>query len=246
MDEVKQIKLQLESIKNIEKQVTSINQKLSEVEKKMKSMDSRLEENEKSCDFMSSELDKSKLDVKKTKEDLKKMHKSVQGLEKNSDKLFDKTEKLDEQLVDLESRSMRNNLLFYGIPEEGTDENCKQLAKDFCKNILKISSANEFVFDNAHRIGEKKGSKPRPVVVRFHYLEEREAVRKSSFERDIADAMKSAKRGVGAQLPRSVREARKPLYPVMKRARDEHKNVKFIGKKLFIEGEEYIPDIPME
>jgi hypothetical protein len=74
-------------------------------------------------------------------------------------------------------------------------------------------------------------------VVKFHYPAEREIVRQSSFDR--ADTLRAAKKGVGAQLPRSVREARKPLYPVMKKAKNEHKTVKFVGKKLFINGEEY-------
>ncbi|XP_053381867.1 uncharacterized protein LOC128549312 [Mercenaria mercenaria] len=34
--------------------------------------------------------------------------------------------------------------------------------------------------------------------------------------------------GIGVQLPRDVREARKPLYPAMKTAKDSEKSVKFV------------------
>ena len=49
---------------------------------------------------------------------------------------------------------------------------------------------------------------------------------------DCSEALKVANQGVGAQLPKSIRDARKPLYPAMKKAKDDGKNVKFVGKKL--------------
>ena len=39
------------------------------------------------------------------------------------------------------------------------------------------------------------------------------------------------KLGIGAQLPKSIRDARKSLYPAMEKAKDEGKNVKFVGKR---------------
>ena len=78
----------------------------------------------------------------------------------------------------------------------------------------------------------------RPIVVKFHYYHERELVRKWSF--DYADVMKQANMGVGAQRPKDIRDARKPLYPAMKKAKDEGKELKFVGKKLFIGGVEHV------
>ena len=51
--------------------------------------------------------------------------------------------------------------------------------------------------------------------------------------------MKAANQGVGAQIPKEIRDARKPLYPAMKQAKDAGKNVRFVGKKLLIDGAEY-------
>lgn len=47
---------------------------------------------------------------------------------------------------------------------------------------------------------------------------------------------------VGAQLPRAVREARKPLYPKMEEAIKAGKQMKFINKTLFINNVEYKPE----
>lgn len=49
---------------------------------------------------------------------------------------------LKSKLNELESRSMRENLLFYGIeePEETEEEDCEELVKRFITEKLKINS----------------------------------------------------------------------------------------------------------
>ena len=126
--------------------------------------------------------------------------------------------------------------MFYGIAEGGDDENCEDPVKVLSKETLKVTSAHQIL--RAHRVGRMSGVKVRPIVVKFHYYHERVLVRKKSSE--YADALKTAKLGVGAQLPKDIRDARKPLYPAMKQAKGEGKDVKFVGKKLFIEGNEYV------
>ena len=77
-------------------------------------------------------------------------------------------------------------------------------------------------------MGPKSATKTRPIVAKFHYYEQREQVRKLSF--DASDALKAANLGVGLQIPKEIRDARKPLYPAMKQAKDAGKNVRFVGK----------------
>ena len=101
---------------------------------------------------------------------------------------------------------------------------------------------HHMTFDRAYRVGHKSGSKTRPIVVKFHYYSEREAVRQSSIS--FTEHLKSVNMGVGVQLPKDIRDARKPLYAKMKEAKDGGKNVRFIGKKLFIDGNEFVPAQP--
>jgi hypothetical protein len=54
-------------------------------------------------------------------------------------------------------------------------------------------------------------------------------VRAASF--DLAGDLKKAERGIGIQLPESVREARKQLHPIMENAKKDGKTVNFIGEK---------------
>ena len=146
---------------------------------------------------------------------------------------------MDSKLIDLEARSMRDNLMFYGIPEGGDHENCEMLVKELCETTLGMDQAYNLKFDRMHRVGTKAAAKVRPIVGKFHYYEQREQVRKLWF--DSSEALKTVNLGVGAQLPKEVRDARKPLYPKMKEAKDEGKTVKFVGKKLYINDIEYKP-----
>ena len=72
---------------------------------------------------------------------------------------------------------MRENLLFYGIPEGGPQENCEILIKEHCVNHLEMPEAQSMLIDRVNRIGFSRPNKTRPMVVKFHYLGETEAVK---------------------------------------------------------------------
>ena len=73
-------------------------------------MDIKVNEVEDSCTIINSESDDRKKELEKTKTEIKSLKSICKTLE-------DKKSKLETKVVDLESRSMRENLLFYGIPE---------------------------------------------------------------------------------------------------------------------------------
>ena len=65
-------------------------------------------------------------------------------------------------------------------------------------------------------------------------------MRKKSF--NYTGHLKTVKMGWGGvQLPTDIRDARKPLYKKMKEAKDSGTDVRFVGKNLFIDGNEYVP-----
>jgi sRNA-binding carbon storage regulator CsrA len=136
---------------------------------------------------------------------------------------------------------MRDNLIFYGISETTganiSQENCADLVKNFIKDHLKIDASN-MIFDRAHRLGSETGrSSPRPIIVKLHYYQERETVRKTSI--NVRDELKRLNIGVGVQLPKEWREARKELYPIMQAEKRKGNSVKFVGERLLINGVSY-------
>ena len=81
-----------------------------------------------------------------------------------------------ETLSELKSRSMQQDLLFFGIAEPPTGrerDNIKPKLKDFMKNELDLdnpSMVDSIVLDRVHRVRQPKqppDANPRPVVVQF-------------------------------------------------------------------------------
>lgn len=243
LEDMKQIKQKLQTVDKIEKTVNLINAKISDMETKIKKLDTRVSDTEKTCEFIANENETRGIELKRAKDDIKLVKKSCERLENASQELKSQKAELDAKVIDLETKSMRDNLMFYGINEGGEGEDCVKLVKRVLTDHLKIDEeeTNNILIDRAHRLGRKSRSKaPRPIVAKFHYPNERERVRQKSFE--LSEYLKATKLGIGVQLPRELREARKPLINPMKEAKEAGKTVRFVGARLFIDGEEYIPD----
>jgi archaellum component FlaC len=239
INDVKMIKEKLHSIDKIEKSISSINIKMTDIESKMKSFGTRITETEKCCEYLSKDNDSIHRELKDTRSDLKNIKKDFNFVESQSTQICGVQEKLEQQVINLEMQSLQNNLLFYGFPEE-PDENCGNLIKELCRDTLKLSDAETFGFEKPpYRLGKRSPGKTRPILARFIHTHQRERVRSASF--DQADDLRDVARGIGIQLPRAVRDARRPLYPKMEEAKKAGKSVKFIGTKLFINNVEYKP-----
>lgn len=238
LEEIKSLKLVLPKLEKIENTVNSINSKIKELDTKVIHIETRVTEVENSCSFINEIHEKQSDDFKKSQAEVKKMQNFCKELEDSIYVLKTDKEQLKTKLVDLESRSMRENLLFYGI-QENVAEDCETLIKTFCSEKLNID-ASTMIFDRVHRIGGNSARKPRPIVAKFHYYQERERVRKKGY--DCSDQLKVNGQGIGIQRPKAVREARKKLYAVMKREQAVGKNVRFIGDKLYVNGREYVDE----
>ena len=79
---------------------------------------------------------------------------------------------LKEQYLMTEARSMRDNLMFYNIPEssKGAQEDASKTLKSFLADEMKINDKElkQVRFDQVHRIGQKKIDKPRVIVAKFN------------------------------------------------------------------------------
>ena len=243
-EDVKSIKSGMGKIDNT---VNGISQKVDNLEKKLLSIEIRVTEVEKSCNFISeqydsqtAEISSAKKDIKIVQEQCKQLNKRQKELEEESDRL----NKLDSKLLDLESRSMKENLLLFGIEEErgfrnDNNEDCIRKAQEFlCDNLeFEEGEVRQIKLDRAHRIGRKRDDTMRPVVVKFHSYGDREKVRLRG--NDLREQLRRKKLAVKAQWPKEIIDKRKPLYPIFQKAKDEGKNVRFVREKLFINGIEY-------
>ena len=146
MEDIKSIKVSVSKIDGIEKLVNQINSKVENLETKMKSMDTRVKDVEKSCSFVSGQFEDQKTKLKAADNELKSLNKKCHDFEGIVKKLEEKNATLEEKTNDLEFRSLRENLLFHGIPE-GQNENCETLVKQFVADKLDIGQ--EITIDRA-------------------------------------------------------------------------------------------------
>ena len=84
---------------------------------------------------------------------------------------------LQSRVIDLQARSMRDDLIFYNISEKN-DENAKEIIHDLLENKLGLENAKENVkIDRAHRLGRNmRSSRLRAIVCKFNYYPDEEQI----------------------------------------------------------------------
>ena len=192
-------------------------------------------------------LDNIEADMKEIKHSLEFAHQEIADLRKENeankakqerdrariDKLEEDNATLRTKMVDLQARSMRDNLLFFNIPER-EQENTTEIIHELLESKMGIDDARSRIkIDRSHRIGKKRerNRKPRPIVVKFNYHQDREHVRLN------AKKFKGTNIGVSEQFPEEIESVRKTLYPEFKRAKAEGKRARIVRDKLIIEGQ---------
>ena len=228
MEDIKSIKISVSKIDGIEKMVHNINAKVNDLETKVKTIDSKVEECEKSSQFVSNEFEKTKKELKSANDDLKRLNGKCKDFEKAVNTLETKNKTLEDKTNDLEFRSLRENLLFHGIPE-GPNENCEDLVHQFLTDILEIGQVVKI--DRAHRLGKPKG-RVRPIVVKFHNYKDRELIRTKAA--DKSDKLKDLNQGVGVQQTKAVLQKRRDMNAVFDREKAAGRQVKWAGAKLLV------------
>ncbi|MCG8113229.1 MAG: hypothetical protein N0E59_20955, partial [Candidatus Thiodiazotropha taylori] len=211
----------------IEKSVAEISSKVEKMDDKVVSLESKIESIERSRQFDSQTM----TEINKNHSG---MQKDLTDIKKAQTVLAESEARIKEQLIDLKCREMRDNLLFYNVPEERgeTDDVCVEKLFNIMEEDMKIDYARRDIkLHRAHRIGRYINGKTRPIVAKFAYYPDRERVRKaSSVLRDTESVY-----GVGQQYPKEVQERRRALVPIMKQARLNGRDAYIVVDKLYID-----------
>lgn len=232
-----QIESDVSKIKSVTDTVASLTSKVNTCENEMKEMKNTISSVEHSAKAMSQIFD----DVKKNHEsELKSIKTNTRNLEENLKRsvnsIVQKNEELQSSIIDLKSRSMRDNLIFSGIPET-PNEDCEAVLHHFLENKLKI---DEYIsFERVHRMGkpDEFKTKPRNIIAKFSFFKDREFVRRRAPQK-----LKNTNIWVNEQFPPEIEERRKKLYPVLRLARQKHSHVRLVVDKLYIDGKLYNPE----
>lgn len=217
----------LGQLDTIQSSISSLTVKVSDIEKKVSELETRVNQIEGSRQFDSDTVE----NINKKQKEVDTMIANLKKAEKSAN-----DSDLKAEILDLRCRQMRDNLMFYKIPEERneTDNDCVEKVLDLIENDLEIPNAKtEIKLHRAHRVGRYNPTKIRPIVAKFVYYPDREKVRRN------ANKLKDKNRGIGQQFPKEIMEKRKKLVPIMKKAREDGQEAYISVDKLYIDKKLY-------
>ena len=220
--------------------MTQMNSKITVLEQKVSETDKKISEIEASKAFESQTFHEISGTQKKIDSGLKKSQEQYDKINDQFNRLKNENKRLNEEITDLQSRSMRDNLLFYNLQEKTTTEerrveNCTLLIHEFCELSLGLDNArNNIRIDRAHRIGKYQHGKSRPIVVKFNYYQDKLSVKEKVKEKNGDISVR-----VSDQYPKSIQIRRRGLIPVLTKAKEEGKNAYVVYNKLYIDGSLY-------
>jgi hypothetical protein len=154
-----------------------------------------------------------------------------------NENLKQKQDEQEETILDIQCRSMENNLIFFGIEETnlgpGEYENTQDILKSFISKYMAIDE--EILFQKVHRLGRRKADqiKPRPIIAKFKDLKQKDLIKYS------APSLKNTKFAVRDQFPKKIEDRRKVLYTEMRAAKDKGSNVKLVRDRLYIDNKRF-------
>jgi hypothetical protein len=230
MDDLKTLKI---SNSKIEQSVNKIEMKISTIENKVTALETKVNDIEQTASFISSEFENQKSSLTAAYTEIANLKSVCQKLDNNLKESKKREETTTDKILDLEARSMRDNLIFYGINETEQNENCEELVKTLIQTKLQLDTT-DMQFDRAHRLGGPRARKPRPVVVKFHRYSDRETVRRKSYDENVKASLRGSNQGVGIQSPLQYREARKALTETAQQEKSKGHQTRITGNTLFV------------
>lgn len=161
---------------------------------------------------------------------------TVKALSAQVKHLTDESKVTEATLLDIQCRSMRENLIFSGIPRQNPD-NPEQILKQFMETSLQLSkdTVEQITFHRVHRIPPPKNQPnlPPPIIAKFEHYKQKELIKSKG------KLLKGTAFGMNDQFPKEINRRRKLLVPIMKdfRAKGQHATISV--DKLYVEGELY-------
>ncbi|XP_075530132.1 uncharacterized protein LOC142563465 [Dermacentor variabilis] len=140
------------------------------------------------------------------------------------------------QVDDLENRSRRSNLIFYGIPEvenEKPDDLERTISDKIIKGTIGVTVSG---IERMHRLGTKAENKTRPVILKLQCFEDKANILKN------CSKLKNSNISVGEDFSIRVRNIRKELWNSSKSNRNRGKKVTLVYDKIKINGQVYVWD----
>ena len=141
---------------------------------------------------------------------------------------------LKEQLLQQESYTRRDNLLFLGIQEQH-NENSEETVRTLLRSSLGLSdeTVKTILISRCHRVGKKKSSHPRPIIARFLIHSQKMWVWQKRF------TLKETPYLIKEDFPREIQNRRKLMLPLYNEAKRRDRTTKIVGERVTYRGRSY-------
>ena len=172
----------------------------------------------------------------------KSIGEKVSEVIKTTNRNTDMLKTLAYKSIDIEARSRRNNLIFWGLVEN-RNENCFALIRQFIKNELDLDSDRMYLA-RAHRLGSIRtgpGLRKRPIIVNFRDFCDTEAIMGN------AHLLRGTPFSVDHDLPKEINAARKLLWNEVKSIKEKKPRAKcqiIYPAKLLVDGKLVRDELP--
>lgn len=208
---------------SIDKKLTSLDARLALVEVLHKEFQALRE----SLEFSQQQVASLVTENQTLKEDIKKL---TEGMTQ----LSGENKRFKESLLDIQARSMRDNLVFSGIAETA-EEDAETTVRQFIQHQLKLPSdtVKNISFHRVHRLGGRKpgNSRPRPIVAKFEHFKQKEQVKGRGRE------LRGTNYSVNDQFPKEILDRRRALFPIRKKHISEGCKATVTVDKLYVNGQ---------
>jgi hypothetical protein len=151
--------------------------------------------------------------------------KDVHEIREVVDVIDERLKYVEYRALDLEARSRRNNLVFFGLRED-INENCDVEIRKFISRVMNVPHG--MYIQRAHRLAKIKHStrgampRPRPIIVAFRDYADLDSIMRA------VSALKGTGYSVSRDYPIEINEARKKLSPLFKVAKDKQQAPKIM------------------
>lgn len=210
--------------------IDSIDERLALIETKLKTVEFDIKEVRMSVNVACD-------DAKQASESAKKIENTAALLQQENSQLKNEISMLKTRIIQQESQSRRNNLIFNGIPENTNESfgDCEIALWSLFKDVLGITDGKLIKFERVHRLGRKSPHKQRAIIAKFCYFKDREHVWK------LRNKLSSSKVIMSEDYPTEIIEERRALLPILKAAKNSTtvKTATLTYNKLHIDGKNY-------
>jgi hypothetical protein len=211
------------------------------LDEKVQCQTKQIHEYQNSIEVISDLYENINFDQNDTKSKLDHLQGLMKKIEVTMNEIKENQQDQHETILDLQCRSMQDNLIFYGIEEPKTEtgeyENTEESLNEFITNKMKIHKSIQF--QRVHRLGKRRRDqiKPRPIIAKFKEDKDRELIKYTAPE-----VLKGSEFGVREQYPREIENRRKVLYPKLKEAKETGQRARLVRDRLYIDNERFVPD----